>query len=442
MMNVKVEEINSVKKKLIFEVNAEHVDKEIQKALRKIGKTAKIKGFRQGKVPPSVLEKYYGGQMEQDVLSRLINDTYFKAIVDHNLAVVGEPNIVDSSGIIKGSPFTYEAEVEIKPEVQATDYTGLALKKEAFSMDPDLVEKRLAELLQSRAQLEVSGRKKAREGDTVEIDFAGSVDGEPFEGGQGEDFSLELGSGTFIPGFEEQLSGMKRDEEKEISVTFPEDYGQQDLAGKPAQFVVKLKEIKEKVTPRADDDFAKGFGLDSLETLKKELAEGHLKQETNRIDNDLRERLVQALIERNPIEVPDTMVGKQLEYMYQNIVNRMRSQGMTPEMLGMNQENFMQQYRDTAISQVQGSLILEAIGEQEKISVDEPEIDAKLEEIAQMANAPLDAVRKHYAAAENRGNLMAQIKEEKVIRFLLDQAVIEEVPAAQLAGDQTGEEVA
>lgn len=439
-MNVKVEEVSSIKKKLVFEVAAEQVDKEIQRAFRKIGKTAKVKGFRQGKVPQSVLEKYYGGQMEQDVLGRLINDTYFKALVEHDVPAVGEPSIVDSSGINKGESFTYEAEVEVKPVFQAKDYTGLVLQKEAFSMAPELVDNRLEELLQSRAELKVSDRKKARDGDTVEIDFAGKVDGEPFEGGQGEDFSLVLGSGTFIPGFEEQLVGMKREQEKEVNVTFPEDYGQKDLAGKPAVFTVVLKEIKEKVTPKPDDEFAKGFGIDTIDDLKKELEEGHRSQETSRIENDLRERLVQQLIERNPIEVPEAMIAKQLEYMYQNIVNRMRSQGMTPEMLGMNQENFLAQYRDTAVGQVQGSLILEAIGDQEKVEVEADEIDSKLEEIAKMANAPLDAVKKHYAGDDSKSSLVAQIKEEKVIRLLLDQAKIEELPADQLTGNNAGKE--
>jgi len=439
-MSVKVEEVSSIKKKLVFEVAAEQVDKEIQRAFRKIGKTAKVKGFRQGKVPQSVLEKYYGGQMEQDVLGRLINDTYFKALVEHDVPAVGEPSIVDSSGINKGEAFTYEAEVEVKPVFQAKDYTGLVLQKEAFSMAPELVDNRLDELLQSRAELKVSDRKKARDGDTVEIDFAGKVDGEPFEGGQGEDFSLVLGSGTFIPGFEEQLVGMKREQEKEVNVTFPEDYGQKDLAGKPAVFTVLLKEIKEKIAPKPDDEFAKGFGIDTIDDLKKELEEGHRNQETSRIENDLRERLVQELIKRNPIEVPEAMVAKQLEYMYQNIVNRMRSQGMTPEMLGMNQESFMQQYRETAVGQVQGSLILEAIGDQEKVEVEADEIDSKLEEIAKMANAPLDAVKKHYAGDDSKSSLVAQIKEEKVIRLLLDQAKIEELPADQLTGNNAGKE--
>lgn len=431
-MNVKVEEINSIRKKLSFEVAAERVDQEVDNAFRKIAKTAKIKGFRQGKIPQAVLEKYYADQMAQDVLGKLINESYFKALDEHAIPAVGEPKIVDSSSVTKGQPFTYAAEVEVKPVVTAKDYTGIALQKEKYVDDPKLVEGRLQELLTSRAQLEVSKRKKAREGDTVTIDFVGSIDGVPFEGGQGEDFQLELGSGSFIPGFEDQVAGMQRDQEKDVEVSFPENYGQKDLAGKPAVFKVKLKEIKEKVSPQLDDEFAKEFGLESLDELKKQLGESHRTQETGRIENDLRERLVSVLVERNPIEVPDAMVAEQLKYMYENIVNRMQSQGLKPEMLGITPENFLEHYRGTAESQVKGSLLLEAIGDQEKIEVAEDEIDSKLEEIATMANAPLDAVKKYYARAEARDGLLAQIREEKVIRFLLDKAKVKEVAADKL----------
>ena len=209
-MNVKVEDVSSIKKRLIFEVAPEKVDKEIERAYKKIGKTAKIKGFRAGKVPTSVLEKYYGAQMEQEVLTRLINDTYFKALDENDVPAVGEPNIVDSSGINKGEAFTYEAEVEIKPEVTAKDYTKLSLEKEKFVADAKVVEDRLEEMRASRAQLEVTRRKKARTGDSVVIDFEGFVDGEAFAGGKGEDYLLELGSDTFIPGFEDQVVGMQR----------------------------------------------------------------------------------------------------------------------------------------------------------------------------------------------------------------------------------------
>jgi len=285
----------------------------------------------------------------------------------------------------------------------------------------------------SRSSIEVAGHDDARSGDLVQIDFEGFVDGEAFEGGRGEDYQLELGSETFIPGFEEQLIGMKRDEEKEIEVTFPEEYGQESLAGKPAVFKVTLREIKEKVLPALDDEFAKGFGVESLDELKKQLADSHRTQEQNRVDGDLREKLAMALIERNPIEVPEAMIETQLKNMYENISNRLQAQGMSPEMLGMTPDRFRQDYRKTAIDQVKGHLIMEAVGRQEKIVAEESEIDAKLAEIAEMANAPLDMVKKYYAGEQPRAGLMAQIAEEKVVQFLLDHSQITEVPAAEAA---------
>ncbi|MGW8312616.1 MAG: trigger factor [Desulfuromonadales bacterium] len=426
-MNVKVEEISSIKKKLIFEVASEKVDQEIQRAFKKIGKTAKIKGFRPGKIPETVLEKYYGAQMEQEVLGRLINDTYFKALEDHEIPAVGEPSIVDSSGVNKGESFTYEAEVEIKPQVLAKDYTKLSLEKEKFIPDPKAVESRLQEMRTSRAQLEVSNRKKARKGDSVVIDFEGFIGENAFAGGKGEDYLLELGSGSFIPGFEEQVIGMQREQAKDVEVTFPEDYGQAELAGKPAVFKVVLKEIKEKVVPELDDEFAKEYGVNSLDELKDQLRQSYESQETSRVENDLREKLVSALIERNPIEIPEAMISKQLDYMYENITKRMQSQGMSPAMLGITPENFRENYRSTAIDQVSGALILEAIGRQEAIVAEETEIDAKLEEIAAMANAPINMVKKYYAGPEARDGLLAQIAEEKVVRFLLESAKIKEV---------------
>ncbi len=428
-MNVKVEDVSSIKKKLIFEVAPEQVDKEVRRAYKKIGKTAKVKGFRAGKVPESVLEKYYGAQMEQEVLTRLINDTYFKALQDNDIPAIGEPNIVDSSGVVKGEAFTYEAEVEIKPEVTAKDYTKLALEKEKLVVDPKVVDDRLEEMRTSRAQLEVASRKKARKGDSVVIDFEGFIGDEAFAGGKGEDYLLELGSGSFIPGFEDQVIGMKREEAKDVEVSFPEDYGQADLAGKPAVFKVVLKEIKEKVVPELDDEFAKGFGVDTLDELKEQLQTSYETQEKSRVENDLREKLVGALIERNQVEVPEAMIANQLSYMFDNISNRMKSQGMSVEMLGITPENFRENYRDTAIEQVSGNLILEAIGRQENIVAEEGEIDAKLEEISTMANAPLETVKKYYSGPEARSGLLAQITEEKVISFLLENAKVKEVSA-------------
>lgn len=432
-MNVKIEDISSVKKKLSIEVPEQTVTEQIGKAYQKIGKTAKVKGFRPGKVPQAMLEKYYGAQMEEQVLTKLINDTYFKALVEHKIAAISDPEIVENSPLEKGKPFAFEALVEVRPDVVAKDYAGLTLQKEQTVFDEKVIEERIEELRTSRAELQPSSADVAAEGDFAVLDFEGFVNGTAFQGGKAESHQLELGSGSFIPGFEDQVVGMKLGEAKDIAVTFPENYGNKDLAGQPAIFKVVLHELKTKVAPALDDEFAKGFGLESVDELKEKLRESHQKQELSRIDGDLRERLVSELIKRNPIEVPESMVKSQLEYMLGNVKQRMQSQGMTMEMLGMNEASFGQMYRDTAVQQVQGSLLLGAVARQEKIAVEPTEIDGKLEEIAGMANAPLDAVKKYYAADENRRGLMAQIVEEKAVRLLLDQAVIEEVQKEQLA---------
>jgi trigger factor len=439
-MNVKIEDISSIKKKLSFEVPVEKVDAAMDQALQKVAKTAKIKGFRPGKVPRKVVEQQYAPQIEEQVLTRLINDSYFQALVEHRIAAVSDPEILENSPIERGKPFSYEAQVEVKPQVEARDYTGLSLKKERLDSDDSVIDGRLEEMRTGRAEMQVSTREEAQKGDFVTIDFEGFLNDVPFEGGKAEDFVLELGSGSLIPGFEEQVEGMKRGEEKDVQVTFPENYGNKELAGQPAVFKVVLKEIKEKVLPPLDDEFAKGFGLEGLDQLRKEMTESYSIQEKNRIEGDLRERLVSALIERNSVEVPETMIASQLDYMLGNIRNRLQSQGMSLEMLGMNEESFKQMYRESAANQVRGSLILEAVARQENLSVDPSEIDGKLEKIAQMSNASIDAVKSYYAKDEARRGLMSQILEEKAVEFLLGKSDILEVDKADLEQANKGEE--
>jgi len=435
-MNIRIEDVSSVKKKISFEVGADLVDTEIGKAYQQIAKSAKIKGFRPGKVPQHLLEKYYAPQMEEQVLNRLIKESYFKALVEHRIAAVSDPEIVENGPLEKGKTFTFSAEVEVKPEVSVKDYQGVELQKERFDFEEKVVDERLEEMRAGRAEMAASSRDEARTGDYVVIDFEGFVEGTPFEHGKADDYQLELGSGSFIPGFEEQLEGMKRGEERQIEVSFPENYGSKELAGKPANFRVALKEIKEKTLPVLDDEFAKGFGLSSLAELKEKIEENYRRQEASRIDGDLRESLVGALVERNPLEVPETMVANQLEYMLQNVRNRFQAQGMTLEMLGMNEDSFKSMYRETAVKQVKGSLLLEAVARQEELKVEAGEIDEKLQQIAEMANAPLEAVRKYYDSNEKRGGLIAQIVEEKAVQLLLSRAKIEEVAKEQLSAEK------
>lgn len=426
-MNVKVEDISSIKKRLSFAVPAEQVDAEIDKAYRQIAKTAKVKGFRPGKVPRSVLERQYADQMKSQVLERLISDSYFNALEDHKILAVSSPEIVDSGLLEKGREFIFQAQVEVQPEIEAKDYVGLSLKKETFKADEKVVEERIEEMRAGSATLEDSKRKKAREGDTVIIDFEGFLNGVAFENGKADNHQLELGSNTFIPGFEEQLVGMKRDDEREIEVTFPLDYGKKELAGQDVVFKVKVKEIKEKVVPKLDDEFASQFGFASLEDLRERVAEAHRSQENERIERDFRDQLTAALIERNPVELPDAMIDLQLDHMLENLKNRMQSQGMSLQALGMTPESFRNVYRELAVKQVKGSLILEAIALQENIKVEESEIEEKLEEIAEKHNASKEMVMNFYAEESRRRGLVTQLAEEKVIHFLTGKATIEMV---------------
>ncbi len=437
-MNVKVEDISSVKKQLSFEVPAARVDEEIESAYKKLAKTAKIKGFRQGKVPRAVLERHYAASVESQVLERLVSDSYFKALEQEKILAVSGPEITDGGTLEKGKAYTFQAQVEVQPEVEAKDYLELPLKKETFKDDETLVGARLEEMRLGNAKLEATDREEAQSGDTVIIDFEGFVNGVAFENGAAQDHSLDLGSNSFIPGFEEQLVGMNRGEEGEVEVTFPLDYAKKDLAGQDAMFKVKIKEIKEKVLPELDDEFAAQVGLASLEDLRTRVKEAHESQERSRIEQEFRDQLVDLLIERNPLEVPDGMIQSQLDHMLENLSNRMQSQGTSLESMGMTPDSFKEVYREIAVKQVKGNLLLEAIALQESIQVEESEIEEKLEEIAEKHNASKEMVMNFYSDESRRRGLVAQLAEEKVILFLTGKANVEMVDESIAADAEQG----
>ncbi|MEZ4598969.1 MAG: trigger factor [Syntrophotaleaceae bacterium] len=426
-MNVKVEDISSVKKQLSFDVPAARVGEEIEKAYQQIAKTAKVKGFRPGKVPRQILERQYASQMESQVFEKLIRESFYQALADHKIAAVSGPEITDAGSLEKGKDFTFQAQVEVRPEVEPKDYIGLNLKKETLKVDEKVIDDRLEEMRAGSATMVDADRDEARQGDIVVLDFEGFINGVPFENGKAENHQLELGSKTFIAGFEEQLTGMKKGQEGEIEVTFPLDYGKKELAGQDAVFKVRIKEIREKVLPELNDEFAAQFGLASLADLREKIAESFQVQQAERIERDFKDHLIDALVERNPFELPESMIEQQLEYMFENLQNRMQSQGMSMQALGLTPESFRNIYRQIAIKQVKGSLILEGIALKEKIQVEESEIEEKLEEIAEKNNASKEMVLNFYADESRRRGLVSQLGEEKVIHFLTGNASIEMV---------------
>ncbi len=431
MMNVTVDVLSPIKKKLNFEIDADTVAVELENAYKKIAKTADIKGFRKGKVPRKILEQHYGPRAQYDATGPLINNSLYKALLDNKIEAVSQPEVVNSGVVEAGKSFKYEAEVEIRPEIVVKDYTKLSLEKETFSFDDQVVEQQLEQMANSKVQLDVTSRKKARDGDTVIIDFEGFIDDTPFENGAAKDFELSLGSNSFIPGFETQVVGMKREQEKEIEVTFPDGYGSKDLAGKPAIFKVLLKEIKEKNIPQIDDALAKEFEADSLDELKERIKEDSITQENQRIDAQLQETLMNALITNNPFDVPEGMIENQLHHLKDNFTQKLKAQGMTLEMLGMNDETFATTYRDMAMQQVKGEIILDTIADQEKIIVEEDVLEAKMQSFADESDIPLDQVKKYFENEQTMAGLKGQILQEKITKYLLDQAVITEVEPKQ-----------
>ncbi|MCK4622162.1 MAG: trigger factor [Desulfuromonadales bacterium] len=441
-MSVTVEELNSIKKKLTIEVAADIVNEELENGYKKVAKTASVKGFRKGKVPREMLEKHYGPRVQSDAINSLVNNSLYKSMVEHKIEAVSQPEIVETGSIEAGQPFTYQAEVEVRPEVVAKDYTGLSLEKEKFSFDETVVDQQIEQMVASRVQLEVTMRENAREGDTVIIDFEGFIDETPFENGAAKDYQLELGANSFIPGFEDQVIGMRREEEKEINVAFPESYGAKELAGKPAMFKVTVKEIKEKVEPEINDDFAKEMGADSLVKLKEQVRENAIKQEEGRINGQLQEALMNTLIENNPFEIPDGMVQNQLLHLKDSFGQRLKAQGMSLEMLGMNDEKFANAYRDMAVNQVKGEILMGAIAGQEEITLGEEILEEKIKAFAEESNAPLDEVKKYFENAQTLAGLKGQLLNEKVIKFLLDAATVTEVEPKQLDPQESVEEEA
>ena len=437
-MQITVEDLSTVKKKISVKVPADRVDAEITKSYNEIKKHAAIKGFRKGKVPQAHLEKHFRDKMQDDVLKSLVNDTYFKALTDQNIFPVSYP-VIESDDLKKGESFTYTATVEVFPEIEVKDYAGIELKKELLQVSDQEIERRLEEMREGLAQLQpLEEDRSIQTGDFVTLDFQGFVNGEAIEQGTAEGFVLEIGSGKFIPGFEDQLVGMRNGEEGEIKVSFPENYGSSELSGKEATFAVNIKEIKVKKVPPLDDDLAKELGeFETLAEVRAKIAELYEMQERQRVDSEFRELLIRTLIEKNDFEVPEALVDKQAQLMLDNAKRRLAAQNMSLEMMGLDEDRYKMQFRGIAENQVKGTLLLEALAKQENIQAEESDLDAEMETIATQNNQNVDTIRKYFKSNEQaRENLASQVRENKAIEFVIQKTKVVEVPRAEMTQER------
>ena len=432
-MQVHLEDISPVQKKITIEIPAERVNEEIVKAYAAIQKKAKLQGFRPGKVPMQLIKRTYSDAMRDDVMRRLCQETLYRALIEHKVEPLDSPSI-ESDMLEQDIPFKYSAIFEVMPQILLNEYTGLVASKERYAAKSEIVDEELKRMQESMAQLIPLDEDAVIEnGYTVSVDYSVVLEGSPEDNSGTQSSELEVGSNKLIPGFEEQLIGLKSGDCKEFTLDLPTG-GDEAADVKRGVFAVTVKEIKRKELPELDDEFAQQFGeYETMEALRAKMVEYQEKHEKDRIENEFKERIIQALIRKNPVDVPESMVKRQLDHMFENLNNRLKSQQMSLEMTGIDADGFRARFREDAIDKVRGGLLLMALVEKENISVSDEDVAGHYEKIADGNSEMLDRIKEYYIKNKSaRSSIISEIKEDKAISFLIDNAVVTEVDAEQL----------
>ena len=424
-MNCKVEKTkNANEVKLEITVEAEKFENAMKKVYFQNAKYFNIPGFRKGKAPMNIVEKYYGEQIfYEDAFNEVATEAYEEAIKENKIEAVSRPE-VDIAQMEKGKDLIFSAVVQTKPEVKLGKYKGVEIEKIEYKVDKKAVDHELGHMQEHNSRLITVDDRPLENGDTATIDFEGFVDGVAFDGGKAEGHELEIGSGAFIPGFEEQLVGMEIDGEKEIKVTFPKEYFSKDLAGKDATFKVKLHEIKKKELPELDDEFAKDVSeFDTLDELKKSIKEKLTKNNEQRAKYETEDAAIKAVCEESELDVPSGMIELEIDNMLKDFEQRLAYQGLNLEqylkMLGKTEEEIRKEYEPQAIEAIKSRLVLEAVIKAEKIEASEEEVKAKMEEMAKSYGKDVEELSKN----ENLKNYLAEgIKSEKALEFIVANA--------------------
>lgn len=429
-MSSKWEKLEGNEGVLTFQVEAAKFNEAVDQAFKKVVKQVSIPGFRKGKVPRVIFNKNFGEEsLYQDALDIVLPDAYAKAVEETGIEPVDTPEI-DIEQLEKGKEVIFTAKVTVKPEVKLGDYTGLEVEEKETTVTEEDVEAELKALQQRFAELVVKEDGEVEDGDTAMIDFEGFLNDEPFEGGKGENYALVIGSGSFIPGFEEQLIGAKKGEEKEIQVTFPEEYHAEDLAGKEVTFKVKINEIKEQQLPELDDEFAKDANEDVetlqelKETIKKDLKE---RKETDAL-NAKRDAVIEQAVNNSEIDLPEAMIETEVDHMLPEFEQRLQMQGMNLELYyqltASNEDALKEQMKEEAEMRVRTRLTLEAIAEAEKVEASDEELNEELTKIAEMYQTDAENVRNIYESQGYLESLRDDLKARKAIDLLVEKATV------------------
>jgi len=422
-MKAKVEKIETNVIKLEIRVEAEKFDAALTKAYNKNKGRYNIPGFRKGKVPMAMVKKFYGVEaFYDDAVNFAIDESYPVALSENDIRPVDYPQ-VDIVELGEGKELVYTATVTTYPEIELGEYKGLDIKKAVYEVEDSEIEKQITEMQEKNARIEVKKEGNIAKGDIAIIDFKGFVDGVAFDGGEGNDYSLEIGSGTFIDNFEEQLIGLAVGEKKEVKVSFPESYGKEELNGKPAMFEVEIKSIKVKELPELDDEFAKDISaVDSFEELKENLKNTLAKNNDEKAEREFEEAVITAIIENSKMDVPEVMVSKEIDDMMKDLEGRLKYQGLSldqyMEFTGNTPEKMRDFMKENAERKVKADLVLEAVSKAEEIKATEEQLNAKALELGKIYG-PKDPEKMAKILLKSQKNMIEKdIVIENTLKFI------------------------
>lgn len=430
---VTVEDISPVKKKISFDIPWENVSRELDTVYTQVGKTARIKGFRPGKIPRRILESYYKEHAEEETISNLVNKHYFDAVKEHDIAAVTQPDI-DQKGIEANKNFAFTATVEVEPKVEPKDYVGLSVEKEDKTVTDADVETRLLQIREMFGTLEdVTEDRGLVEGDFATFDFEGVCEGEALKELKSEGYFLEIGSKMFVPGFEDQMVGMKKGERKELVVTFPADYQSEKVAGKDVTFTVDLKGIRSKKLPELNDDFIKNFEkkYETLADFTADVRKSLEEQNATESKSALREKIIEAILAANEFEVPPSFVERQIYMMMADAQRRFMARGMDKDAAMRLSLKHRDQFRGDAEKIVKSLLLIKGISSKEDIKVEEEELNDKVRAMAEERQQPFETVREQFEKDDMLESIRLDIIHEKTMAFLEEKADITVVSAKE-----------
>ena len=429
-MQFKVEDVSGVKKVLHVEIPEDTVVRELDNAYKQLKKTAKVKGFRPGKTPRSVLERMFKKDVHNDVSSKLLQDSFMEALKETDLNIVGNPEI-DPPQLDEKGPYKYDATVEIKPDIDNIDFKGLALKKALYQVTDEEMDAQLQMLQKNLAQqIPATDDRGVEENDFVLIDFEGFENGKPFsETQKTENFTMKIGAGAISKTLDEILIGKKPGEDIEITINFPEDHFNEKLANHEITFHVKLHEIREEVLPEINDEFAKKLGqYETLGEVKNAITENLKQGYEKRVEQELNEQIFQELIEKAEFELPPSMIEYELNGIIDEVEKTLSYYNKSMEDEGFTRESLAEKHLDTAEKKVRRHLILDKIIDQEELTLSDKELDAGFSEMAQAVNQPVEAIKSYYN--QNQSNLdffKHTLLEKQAIKLIIDSSTLEEI---------------